>query len=222
MKSVTSLFTQPRNLLVLLHDTAMAFVAVGVAFFLRLGTAMFDRLDTVIEQAALYAGLAVVVYLFTGLYRHVWAYVSLADGVNIVRSATAVTLLFVPLMFLVTRLEEVPRSVPIISWFVMAAFLAAPRLGYRFFKDRRIGFVGTAQSAKEPVLMIGAGDEAAHFVRATQQDAGSRYRVVGLVTATPARVGQLIHGVEVLGLERDIESVVTNLVARDLKPTRLV
>ncbi len=200
----------------------MAFFAVGVAFFLRLGMAMFDRLETVLEQAALYAGLAAIVYLFTGLYRHVWAYVSLADGVNIVRSATAATLLFVPLMFLVTRLEEVPRSVPIISWFVMAAFLAAPRLGYRFLKDRRIGFVGTAQAAKEPVLLIGAGDEAAHFVRATQQDADSRYRVVGLVTATPARVGQLIHGVEVLGLERDIEAVVARLAAEDLKPTRLV
>ena len=49
MKSVSSLFTQPRNLLVLLHDTAMAFVAVGVAFYLRLGAAMFDRLDTVLE-----------------------------------------------------------------------------------------------------------------------------------------------------------------------------
>ena len=200
----------------------MAFVAIGVAFYLRLGTAMFDRLDTVLEQAALYAGLAVVVYLFTGLYRHVWAYVSLADGVNVVRSATAVTLLFVPLMFLVTRLEEVPRSVPIISWFVTVAFLATPRLGYRFLKDHRIGFVGTAQAAKEPVLLIGAGDEAAHFIRATHQNLDSPYRVIGLVTATPARVGQLIHGVEVLGLERDIEAVVDRLAARDLKPTRLV
>ena len=222
MKPVTSLFTQPRNLLVLLHDTAMAFLAVAVAFFLRLGMAMFDRLETVIEQAALYAGLAVLVYLVTGLYRHVWAYVSLADGVNVVRSATAVTLLFVPLMFLLTRLEEVPRSVPIISWFVMAAFLAAPRLAYRFVKDRRIGFVGAAQAAKEPVLLIGAGDEAAHFIRATQQNAASPYRVVGLVTATPVRVGQLIHGVEVLGLERDIETVVDRLSARDMKPKRLV
>lgn len=200
----------------------MAFLAVGVAFYLRLGTAIFGQVETVPEQAAIYAGLAFIVYLATGLYRHVWAYVSFADGVNIVRSATAVTLLFVPLMFMVTRLEAVPRSVPVISWFVLVAFLASPRLFYRLIKDRRFGFVGPAQAAKEPVLLIGAGDEAAHFIRATQQNADSPYRVVGLVTATPARVGQIIHGIEVLGLERDIEAIVTSLTARDRKPNRLI
>lgn len=222
MKSVSSLFTQPRNLLVLLNDTAMAFLAVAAAFFLRLGMSAFEQVQTVTEQAAIYAGLAFLVYLFTGLYRHVWAYVSFADGVNIVRSATAVALLFLPLMFLVTRLDAVPRSVPVISWFVLVAFLAAPRLAYRFIKDKRFGFLGTAQASKEPVLLVGAGDEAAHFIRATQQDSNSPYRVVGLVTASPGRVGQLIHGAEVLGLERDIDAVLTKLTSRGRKPGRLV
>lgn len=222
MKSISSLFTQPRNLLVLLHDTAMAFFAVGVAFFLRLGFGMLEQVETVLELAAIYAGLALIVYLFTGLYRHVWAYVSFADGVNIVRSATAVAISFVPLMFLVTRLESVPRSVPMISWFVLIAFLAAPRLFYRLLKDQRFGFLAKAQAERTPVLLIGAGDDAAHFIRATELDPNSRYRVVGLVTATPARVGQIIHGVEVLGLERDLEAVMARLTSRGRKPERLI
>lgn len=222
MKSITSLFTQPRNFLVLLHDTAVAFLAVVAAFFLRLGFTASSQVETILEQAVIYAGIAFIVYLFTGLYRHVWAYVSFADGVNIVRSATLVALLFLPLMFLVTRLEAVPRSVPVISWFVLIAFLAAPRLAYRLVKDKRFGFLGAAQAAKEPVLLIGAGDEAAHFIRATQQDSDSPYRVVGLVTATPARVGQMIHGVEVLGLERDVDRIVARLGSRGRKPRRLV
>lgn len=222
MKSISSLFTQPRNLLVLLHDTAMAFFAVGVAFFLRLGFSMLDQVQTVLELAAIYAGLAFIVYLLTGLYRHVWAYVSFADGVNIVRSATAVAISFVPVMFLVTRLEAVPRSVPVIAWFVLIAFLAAPRLFYRLVKDQRFGFLATAQATRTPVLLIGAGDDAAHFIRATELDPNSRYRVVGLVTATAARVGQIIHGVEVLGLERDLEAVIARLTSRGRKPERLI
>ena len=183
---------------------------------------MFDQVDTVVEQATLYAGLAVVVYLVTGLYRRAWAYVSLADGIAVVRAATIVALLFVPSMFLFTRLETVPRSVPIISWFVMVTFLAAPRLAYRFFKDRRLGFVGVQHAACEPVLLIGAGDEAAHFIRATQQDGDNRYRIVGLVTATPGRIGQVIHGIEVLGLERDLEKIDQDLANRGLDPQRLI
>lgn len=222
MKSISSLFTQPRNLLVLLHDTAMAFLAVGVAFFLRLGFRMLEQVETVLELSAIYACLALIVYLITGLYRHVWAYVSFADGMNIVRSATVVALAFVPLMFLVTRLEDVPRSVPVIGWFVLIVFLAAPRLAYRVVKDRRFGFVAPSQAARRPVLLIGAGDDAAHFIRATELDPNSRYRVVGLVTATPSRVGQVMHGVEVLGLERDVEEVIGRLAARSRKPERLI
>lgn len=222
MKSISSLFTQPRNLLVLLHDTAMAFLAVGVGYFFRLGFRMFEQVDTVLELSAIYACLALIVFLFTGLYRHVWAYVSFADGMNIVRSATIVALSFVPLMFLVTRLEDVPRSVPVISWFVLVIFLAAPRLLYRVVKDRRFGFVAAAQAARTPVLLIGAGDDAAHFIRATDVDPDSRYRVVGLVTATPSRVGQIMHGVEVLGLERDLDEVINRLTARGRAPERII
>ena len=200
----------------------MAFFALATAFFLRIGLATFEQYETVVEQAAIYAALAFFVYLFTGLYRHVWAYVSFADGVNILRSATAVALLFLPLMFLFTRLDAVPRSVPIISWFVLAAFLSAPRLACRFIKDKRFGFLGNADLSKEPILLVGSGDEAAHFIRATQQEHESSFRVVGLVTAIPGRVGQIIHGIEVLGLENEVESIIAGLTERGLKPKRLV
>lgn len=200
----------------------MAFLAVGVAFYFRLGAPIFDQAEIILQLSAVYASLALIIFLFTGLYRHVWAYVSFVDAVNIVRSATGVALIFIPLMFLFTRLEDVPRSVPFISWFILVVFLATPRLTFRLFKDRRLGFLAAAQAQRSPVLLIGAGDEAAHFIRATQMNVNSRYRVVGLVTATPGRVGQVMNGVDVLGLERDIGSIIAKLAARDLTPERLI
>ena len=200
----------------------MAFLAVGVAFFLRLGVQVFDQLEIIVQLAAVYACLAFIIYLFTGLYRHLWAYVSFVDAVNIVRSATGVALAFIPLMFLFTRLEDVPRSVPFIGWFVLVVFLATPRLSFRLIKDRRLGFLASEEAARIPVLMVGAGDEDDHFIRATQLNTHSRYRVVGLVTATPGRVGQVMNGVEVLGLERDIKSIIATLTARNLAPGRLI
>lgn len=222
MKTISNIFAQPRNLLVLLHDTAMAFLAVWVSFYFRIGDAVFSRLDIIFDLAVAYSLIAAVIYLFTGLYRHVWAYVSFVDAVNIVRSAVGVALVFIPLMFLFTRLGDVPRSVPFIGWFVLVVFLATPRLTFRLFKDRRFGFLAAAEAVKPPVLLIGAGDEAAHFIRATQLNMNSRYRVVGLVTATPGRVGQVMNGVDVLGLEIDIDSIIEKLVARNLTPERLI
>ncbi|MDG2242463.1 MAG: nucleoside-diphosphate sugar epimerase/dehydratase [Rhodospirillaceae bacterium] len=200
----------------------MAFFAVAVAFYLRLGAQAFDQVEIILQLASVYACLALIIYFFTGLYRHVWAYVSFVDAVNIVRSATVVALAFIPLMFFFARLEDVPRSVPFIGWFVLVVFLATPRLTFRLFKDHRLGFLAAEEAARTPVLMVGAGDEAAHFIRATQMNTHSRYRVIGLVTATPGRVGQVINGVDVLGLERDVTAIIATLAARNLAPQRLI
>ena len=52
------------------------------------------------------------------------------------RAATLVILIFFPLMFLVTRLEELPRSLVGINWLLLMALLGGPRFAYRVFKDR--------------------------------------------------------------------------------------
>jgi FlaA1/EpsC-like NDP-sugar epimerase len=219
---LTTIFTRPRNLLVFLHDTAMTFFAVLAAFYLRLGDAAFDQVETILQLAAVYAGTASIVFVFTGLYRHAWFYVSFSDCINIAKSATYATLVFLPVVFLLTRLEDVPRSVPVIAWFVALAFLAAPRLLYRMVRGKTFALTARNRHERSPVLVIGAGDEAAHFVRATQFNSGNPFRVVGLVTATPERVGQMIHGVEVIGLERDLEHLVMHKAAQNDSPLRLI
>lgn len=222
MKHLTTILKRPRNLLVLFHDTAMAFLAVLAAFYLRLGDAALGQVDTILQLATVYAVTALIVLAVTGLYRHAWLYVSFSDCINIVRSATFITLLFLPIVFLVTRLEDVPRSVPVISLFVLLAFLAAPRLLYRMVRGKTFALSARNQHERAPVLVIGAGDEAAHFIRATQFNRDNPFRVVGLVTATPDRVGQIIHGVEVIGLERDLESILASHMAQNEVPVRLL
>ena len=42
-------------------------------------------------------------------------------------------LVFLLAMFLVDRLAAIPRSVPLIAWFVMIVLLSAPRVAYRIW-----------------------------------------------------------------------------------------
>jgi O-antigen biosynthesis protein WbqV len=208
---------QPRNLLVYGHDVVMAFAAFLAAFFLRMGPDFLQSRPDVIEMAVTFAGVAGVVYLFTGLYRHVWEYVSAKDAMNILRTAAIVVLLFLPAWFFITRLESLPRSLPFISWLVLVGFLAGPRLFYRMLKDRGGRGIAAASDAT-PVLLIGAGAEAEHFIRKPQ----ASLRIVGAVTAREDRVGQMIHGVEVLGRHADLPRVVANLDAKGLRPEKLI
>jgi O-antigen biosynthesis protein WbqV len=213
---------QPRNLLVFCHDVAMAFVAFLTAYALRLGVdAGWDNIG-LYQTAAAFAGVAAVVYLFTGLYRHVWEYVSTKDASNILRSVSLIILIYLPALFFVTRLESFPRSLPVITWFVLVLFLAGPRLVVRLARDRQFGGVWSATGDATPIILVGAGPEAEQFIRAVRKTRTATYNILGMVTANPTRVGQLIQGVEVLGRDEDLSTIIVKLARRGLKPEKVV
>lgn len=214
---------QPRNFLVYCHDVGMAYLAFITAYALRLGVdaSSWDARG-VYATAAAFAGVAAVVYLFTGLYRHVWEYVSTKDAMNVLRSVTLSILVFLPALFFVTRLETFPRSLPIIGWLVLVLFLAGPRLLVRLASDRQFGGVWPQSQDGIPILVVGAGPEGEQFVRAVQKNRAAPYIILGFITANPGRVGQLIQGVEVLGLDQDLSTTIVKLGRRGMKPEKIV
>src|SRR3546814_16680423 len=93
------------------------------------------------------------------MYRGVWRYASIDDLLAITRAVTLTILIFLPLLFMITRLELVPRSLPFIHWFLMMALLGGPRFVYRVFKDRRLeNMLERAAPKRGPGPLIGAGD----------------------------------------------------------------
>jgi FlaA1/EpsC-like NDP-sugar epimerase len=215
-------FFQPRNLLVYGHDVAMAYIAFVGAFFLRLGPGFLNERSEVLYMAVVFAAVAAVAYLTTGLYRHMWEYVSAKDAINILRTATIIVLFFMPAWFLVTRLENLPRSTPIISWLVLVMLLAGPRLIVRIARDRQVRGLLKGAGKNTPILLIGAGPEAELFIRAVIRHPGAGYDVVGMVTGQDDRIGQVIQDVEVLGSEGDLARIIADLERRDHKPEKLV
>src|SRR5205085_10530810 len=178
-----------RALLAFLHDVGMAALAFGLGLYLRLGDEILQyepRLTLI--YGGTFAAIAAIVFLVTGLYRGIWRYASLPDLFNIARAATLTELIFLPVMFAFTRLEQLPRSTLLIDWLVLIALLGGPRLGYRLFKDRRLDHIlerGSAQSV--PVLLISTKDGADTFVRETVRDRNAVYRVIGMLSDTRSR-----------------------------------
>ena len=201
----------------------MAAASFAIALFLRLGIEIeFYPNDQLIMGTLIFTLVAAVVFRFMRMYRGVWRYASLNDLLNITKSSTLVVLIFLVLLFQMTRLEDLPRSLPFINWFVLIALLGGPRFIYRLFKDRRLEFK-LEQTAHQriPVLLVGAGDSAELFIRDLARS-DSNYRVSGIVSGTPSRVGRVIHGVEIMGEIDDIPAVVKTLARQGDHPQRLV
>jgi FlaA1/EpsC-like NDP-sugar epimerase len=217
-----------RALLAFLHDVAMAALSFALALFLRLGEAVVQyEPQLMVLYGAVFTGVAAVVFLVTGLYRGIWRYASLPDLFNIARAATLTELIFLPVMFVLTRLETLPRSTFLIGWLVLIALLGGPRLAYRLFKDRGFDHIVDRgpkghRGQSVPVLLISTKEGADTFVRETVRDRNAVYRVVGMLSDTPSRVGRQIYGVPILGTIDALESVVADLDRRGRRPQKLV
>ncbi|MBF0305240.1 MAG: polysaccharide biosynthesis protein [Alphaproteobacteria bacterium] len=201
----------------------MAALSFALALTLRVGDDVLDTYRPLLIQGPLvFAPLAAIVFRLMGMYRGVWRYASVDDAAAITKGAALAILIFLPVMFALTRLEGFPRSLPLIQWFVLVALLGGPRFLFRLLKDRRaLGKLAAGGDSRVPVLLIGAGDEAELFIRATGHPHAD-YRAVAMVDDKNSRVGRVIHGIGVLGTLDGLRGVLDQLDERGERPQRLV
>jgi FlaA1/EpsC-like NDP-sugar epimerase len=214
-----------RGYLIYSHDIILTVLSFYVSLYLRLGDRLlsFYSMETLAFGGALFGIIAAGVYLYQDLYRGVWRYASLNDLIAITRAVTLVVLLFLLVMFLWARLDNLPRSYLAINWFVLMAMLGGPRFIYRLKKDRRLDLrMENLSTTSIPVLLVGAGDAAEEFIRSLSRAPDASYRIVGIVAETAGRVGRNIHGVPVLGTTDTIASVIQELEKSGKKPRRLI
>jgi FlaA1/EpsC-like NDP-sugar epimerase len=213
-----------RAALAFFHDTVMAALSFVLAMYLRIGDAIIGyqpRLTAIYVSS--FTSIAAAVFLLTGLYRGIWRFASLPDLYNIARAVSLIVLVFLPVMFILTRLEALPRSTLLIDWFVLTALLGMPRLAYRLFKDRGLDHAfERAKHRSVPVLLISAKEGADTFIREMTRDPRAAYRVVGVLADTPSRVGREIYGVPILGTIDRLETVVAKLDRRGKRPEKLL
>ena len=202
-----------RSHIAFVHDVTMAAISFPAALYLRVGDGVvFYDPQNILFSASIFTVISAISFWFFGLYRGIWRYASLNDLVRIAKAVTVgVGVLFL-ILFFTTRLDWLPRSTPIIQWFLLMAMLGGSRLIYRGAKDKTTARAMVRQGTQRvPVLLIGAGDEAEAFIRETRRSADTPFDVVGIVALTEGRVGRNMHGVDVLATIDKLEETLNKL-----------
>ena len=216
-----------RQWVIIVHDLVMAALSFAAAFILRFGTTNLDQqqIETLFKGIPLFALIAAVSFTLFGVYREVWRYASIGNLLNIMKASTLAILVFFLAAFTIKLSEQIPRSVPIIQWFILIVMVGGPRFTYRLLVKRRqtlLGLDGAPRPPRIPVLLIGGGEAAALFIRALDQDHQMLYRAVGLLGDDRAERGRHIHNVPVLGTLDELLTAVQALERRGSRPQRLV
>ena len=227
MRHIGSGFIVNRAYAVAAHDVIMAGVSFALALLLRHGLGAFWAMSSsfFVEGMLLFAAVSAVVFWRMRIYRGVWRYTALRDVVLVVQAASLAVLVFMPILFALTRLEAYPRSALFINWFILITLLVGPRVVYRAVLDGGLSGVlrrGGAAARRIPVLLLGAGDNAELFIGATMRGASSNYRVVGIVDDDASKARRHIHGIRILGTTGELPAIVRALRARGAGPHRAV
>lgn len=179
-----------------MHDLMVIPIAWLAAYWLRFNFGpipdyVFARAISVLPVLIVVQG---IVFWHFGLYRGVWRFASMPDLIRIFKAVIIGTSIAGVCMFLLTRMEGIPRSLFPLHGLLLVVFLGGPRFVYRWSREHYL-YAGP----KQTVLIVGAGRAGEVLVRDLLRDKSYGYRPAAFVDDDPAKQGRDIHGVRVLG-----------------------
>ncbi len=204
MTQINTILVRLRHgITVFAHDLLVIPIAWLGAYWLRFN---LDIIPSEFWHSALVAlpivmVLQVAVNWTFGLYRGIWRFASMPDLMRIIKVALAGLLLISISLFLINRLDAIPRSVPLLYGLLLITFLGGSRFVFRWFKDYGYFLKG------QRVLIVGSGEAGENLVRDLLRRHHD-FQPVAFVDDKIRSLGKEIQGVRVVGPLDDIPKVV--------------
>ena len=208
-----------RILITILHDL----IFFGVSFF----ASLWIRLD--LDSALIlckelwwflifFSFTNIFLLKYMGLYHGIWRYASIHEIKSIIKSVSVSILLLLGIFFLVFRLEDIPRSFPILLFIISIFSVTSPRVFYRILKD----YLKKDNLKKVPILVVGDSQTTENFIRFSKQDDNSIYEVIGIISFKESSIGRRIHNIPILASTNKLEFLNEGLNKIKKSPQRII
>ena len=187
-------------LITVVHDFFIFCFSFFIALLLRLE---YDYAIYLMESlwifSILFALINIFILQYYGLYHGIWRYASMHEIISIFKSIVISTLFIIAVLFLIFRLQDIPRSFPVLLFIVSLLGVTGPRVFYRVLKDKV-----TKKRSRIPVLVVGDNDTSENFIRLTKTEKNSPYDVVGIIGTKKSGVGRRIHNIPIISTIHDL------------------
>ena len=207
-----------RILFTILHDFIIFGLSFFIALWIRLDFANALILSKSLWPFIMFFSLSNIFLLkYMRLYHGIWRYASLHEIISIIKSVVISTLLLLGTFFLIFRLENIPRSFPILLLATSIFACISPRVLYRIIKDnfKKKGI------KKIPIFVVGDNSTSENFIRLSKQ-IDSPYKVIGLISVKEKSVGRRIHNVPILCSLENLNNLVDKLKSEKNPPQRII
>ncbi|MFM9974798.1 MAG: SDR family NAD(P)-dependent oxidoreductase [Beijerinckiaceae bacterium] len=212
--------------LIILHDLAMTTFALLTSLALRFDDAfLLDRLRYW-PFAVPFVAFAATIYLFFRLYQSKWRFASLPDLISIAKASAvlALALLVIDYGVLAQNLFGgyfFGRQAIAIYFVLQMAFLGAPRIFYRYWKDSRANASSELLDAP-PTLILGRPFEVDGLLRGIETGAVKSMRPVAVLSPREVDQGQVIRRIKVRGDFSSLDEEISQAALKGMPIRRIV
>jgi lipopolysaccharide/colanic/teichoic acid biosynthesis glycosyltransferase len=203
-------------------EVCCAVAAPWLALALR-DTRFFE--PELIGQASIFCGIALIigiaVLLTSNICNIIFWNISILDGLSIFRCAFLTSALTTIVAFSITRLDGIPRSVPILTFFVFGSLLLMSglirgrlkQIGERKHQNLR-------SEDGENIIVLGANRAASFYIRII--DTFSAGNVMAILDANPNLRNRILNGRRIIGAPEDLSSIIHEYKIHGIEIRRIV
>jgi FlaA1/EpsC-like NDP-sugar epimerase len=192
----------------LVVDAGLAAAAWYLAFRLRFDPRIPPYYQTLFNRTIwIVILIQLTVFVLFGFYNRWWRYVSTRDMWGAARGVVVACLVSSVVVYFASPVQQVrlPRSVAIMDFLLLLAFVAGARMLARTLMERPSAR-GLVARGKE-VIVVGAGDAAQLIVKELLRSPSLGYTPIGLVDDDPRKKNMRLHNVRVLGTTEELQRI---------------
>jgi lipopolysaccharide/colanic/teichoic acid biosynthesis glycosyltransferase len=201
---------------VIILDVVWGGLSPLVAFLLRDGT--IQRPTSVATYCVIAFLVSLLVFQWFQTSSPIARFYSIRDASELIKACLLIAVLSAVANFFLTRLEEAPRSIPILHFMLLASGLLGARILLRLRATYREVSAPPPAAKTEHVLIIQATRLAWFFCKMVEEVVASgSHQIVAILDSRTKMRHRSLNGYPIVGAPEDLERVIADYVAHGVR-----
>ncbi len=166
--------------------------------------------------------LSLIAFSAFRLHDGVSRFFSVNDAWDVLRAVAVAELMTCILLFTFTRLDNIPRSVPIVHAFSLCAGLIAMRALARSREDNRGVGVCRRGAEVEHIIMVGSTSLTFWFVKFLAAYCPGQRQVIAVLDGRLGMIGRTVCGIRIVGPPGHLQVIIDEFAEHGIKTGRVV
>lgn len=206
-----------------LFDFGWAVVSPLLALYVRDAPALsYEGLLPTFLYCSLSVIFSIIAFSAFRIHAGMTRYFSVLDAIDVTKAVVTAALTTYVVGFMLTRLDGIPRTTPIIHALIMLAGLIGVRTLTRLFEAKRTALAPREDVAAEHILMIGSNRLSLLYIKFIRAYSPGLHRIMAVLDDRPEMLGRAIDGVRVIGPVHHLEAVVNEFAEHGVKISQVI